>query len=921
MAAIRTPGFLGRSSEREVLDRLLDSVRGGQSDVLVVRGEAGIGKTALLRYTARQASGFRVAQVAGIEAEMELPFAGLHQLCAPMLDRLDRLPPPQHDALCIALGLASGGIPDRFLVALAVLSLLSVVAEERPLLCLVDDAQWLDRATDHVLGFVARRLLAESVAMVFAIRSPGRPGFDGLRELALGGLTLDDGRALLGHVVPGRLDDRVRDRLIAETGGNPLALLELPRRMSAAELAGGFELPAAVELSSHLEDRYLESIGALPEATQQLLLLAAADPVGDATLVWRAAQRLGIEIGALAAAEDAELLEIGERVRFRHPLVRSAVYRAVTPGDRQRAHEALAEASDPELDADRRVWHRALAATGPDEELAAELEHSAGRAHTRGGVAGAAAFLAKASALTVDPGVRARRELGAAQAQLQAGAPEEALALLARAQAGPLDELQRAQADVLRARITFTTNRGSDAPALLLDAARQLEPLDAVLARETYLEALMAAQFAGRYAGAAATEVAESARAAPSPAAPRAPDLLLDGLAVLITEGHASAAPLLKRALSAFRDGDVAANGGFRWMWLAEEAAIEVWDHDTWVALARREIKLVREAGALTVLPLALSANIVGRIFAGELDAAAALIDEVRVVVEATGTHLAPYGPLVLAAWRGRTDELAALAETTLAEVQDRGEGIGLSTAQWARALLDNGRGRYDSALAAAQQVLEPPKRLDATVGWVLPEVIEAAVRTGRVDLAADALDRLAEMTRAGGTDWALGLEARSRALLSEDGDAEPLYREAIERLRRTRVRGDHARAHLLYGEWLRREGRRVDARQQLGTAHAMFTDMGAEAFAERSRRELLATGGTVRRRRAETRDELTAQEWQIARLARDGLSNPEIGTRLFLSPRTVEWHLRKVFGKLGIRSRRELTAVLPAADAELTTA
>jgi DNA-binding CsgD family transcriptional regulator len=919
----RARGFLGRASEREVLDGLLENVRGGQSAVVVIRGDAGIGKTAMLRYASRQASGFRIEKIAGVEAEMELPFAGLHQLCARMLDRLDGLPEPQRDALRVALGLSSGAAPDRFLVGLAVLSLLSAVAEERPLLCLVDDAQWLDAASGEVLGFVGRRLVAESVAIVFAVRQPGhRRDFDGLPELQLGGLDEQDARTLLTSAVPGRLDDGVRNRIVAEIRGNPLALLELPRSMSAAELAGGFELPAAGDLPSHIENHYLRRVDALPDATQRLLLLAAAEPVGDPTLLWRAAQKLRIATSALAPAEAADLLEIGGRVRFRHPLVRSAVYQAAPLGDRQRVHDALAEVSDAEADADRRAWHRALAATALDEDVAAELEHSAGRAQTRGGLAAAAAFLERSAALTDDPARRARRALAAARAKHQAGAPEAALALLASAHAGPLDELQRARADLLRVEITFTSNRGRDAPALLLGAAKQLEPLDVTLARETYLEALMAAQFAGRFAGGAAREVAEAARAAPPAPSPRAPDLLLDGLAVMITEGHTAAAPLLKRAVNEFRTGDIAANGGFRWLWLAEEAAIELWDHAAWHQLAAREIELVREAGALTVLPLALSANIVAQIFAGELGAAASLIDEVKITTEATGSQLAPYGPLILAAWRGREAELSALIEATLNEAVPRGEGIGVSTTQWANALLQNGLGQYESALGAALHLLEPPKRLDATVNWVLPELIEAAARCGRPQLARDALEQLSEMARAGGTDWALAVEARSRALLTEDDAAEDLYREAIERLARTRVRGEHARAHLLYGEWLRREGRRRDARDQLRTAHRMFTDMGIEAFAERARRELLATGETVRKRTVESRDELTAQEWQIARLARDGLSNPEIGARLFLSARTVEWHLRKVFVKLGIRSRRELANVLPtSSDAGLVPA
>ena len=921
MAADRLRGLLGRASERELLDQLLANVRQGESAVLVVRGEAGIGKTALLRYVGRQAAGFRIATIGGVEAEMELPFAGVHQLCAPMLARLSALPEPQRNALSVALGLSSGDAPDRFLVALAVLSLLSAVAEERPLLCLVDDAQWLDGASDQVLGFVARRLLAESMAIVLAIREPstGRE-FEGLPELRLAGLDDEDARALLARAIPGRLDDQVRDRIVAETRGNPLALVELPRSMSAAELAGGFGLLPAGDLTGHIEKHYLQRARALPEATRQLMLLAAADPVGNATLVWGAARRLDIEMAALGPAGDADLLEIATRVQFRHPLVRSAVYRAASQGDRQRVHEALAEESDPVVDADRRAWHRALAAAGPDEEVAVELERSAGRAQTRGGIAAAAAFLERAAALTVDPARRGGRALAAAQAKHLAGAPESALALLASAEAGPLDELQRAQADLLRAQITFTSKRGSDAPPLLLRAAKQLEPLDATLARETYLEALMAVQFAGPLADGAALEVAEAARSAPPSPSPRAPDLLLDGLALMITEGHDAAAPLLKRALEAFRNDDPVANGGFRWLWLAEEAAIEMWDHDTWHELAAREVQLVRDAGALPALPLALTASVVAQIFAGELAAAASSIEEVRIATEAAGTELAPFGSLVLAAWRGREAELAGLTQATLKEVVPRGEGGGLSlsTAQWANALLHNGLGQYQSALAAAQQVAEPSKRLDATFNWALPELIEAAARSGQAELAHDALRQLSEMTAAGGTDWGLGLEARSRALLSEGETAERLYREGIERLGRTRVRGEHARAHLLYGEWLRREGRRKDARAQLRTAHRMFSEMGMEAFAERAGRELHATGETVRERRAETRDDLTAQERQIAQLARDGLSNPEIGARLFLSPRTVEWHLRKVFAKLGIHSRRELADTLPSSDSEL---
>jgi DNA-binding CsgD family transcriptional regulator len=584
-------------------------------------------------------------------------------------------------------------------------------------------------------------------------------------------------------------------------------------------------------------------------------------------------------------------------------------------------HEALAEVSDPELDGDRRAWHRALAAPGPDEDVAAQLERSAAGAQTRGGIAAGAAFLERAAALTPAPERRARRALAAAQARHQAGAPDAALALLATAQAGPLDPLEQAEAELLQAEIAFTSNRGRDAPGLLLDAAKKLERFDVTLARETYLEAFMAAQFAGRFASVAALDVAVAARAAPASTTPRAPDLLLDGFAAMIIEGHAAAAPLLKRALEAFRTGDVSANGGFRWLWLAEAAAIELWDYDGWHEFAMLEMQLVRDAGALTLLPFALSANIVARIFAGELAGASSLVDEVRIVSEATQSHFSPFGTIILAAWRGHEAEFSGVVEANLKEFVLRGEGIGVSCCQWAGALLYNGLAQYQTALDWAQQLLGPQKRLDADLNWALPELVEAATRCGRTQLADDALAQLIEMTRAGGTDWALGLEARSRALLSQNHAAEHLYREAIERLGRTRQRAEHARAHLLYGEWLRREGRRRDARDQLRTAHQMFLDVGAEAFAERARGELLATGQKVRKRQVETRLELTAQERQIARLARDGLSNSEIGARLFVSPRTVEWHLRKVFTKLGIQSRRELANALRGSDSGLVSA
>ena len=910
---------MGRTRECELLNQLLAAARQGQSAVLVVRGEAGIGKTALLQYAARQASDFRVARIAGIEAEMELPFAAVHQLCAPIADRVTALPEPQREALSVALGLSSGSAPDRFIVALAVLSLLSAVAEERPLLCLVDDAQWLDGASNQVLGFVARRLGAESVAIVFVIREPtSAREFEGLPEVTLGGLDEEDARAFLARAIPGRLDDQVRDRIVAETYGNPLALLELPRSMSAAELAGGFELPSAADLPGRLENHYLRRVGELPETTQRLVLVAAADPVGDATLVWAAARRLEIEMAALAPAVDAELLEMGTRVRFRHPLVRSAVYRAASPDGRRRVHKALAEVSDPELDADRRAWHRALAASGPDEEVATELDDSAGRARTRGGIAAEAAFLERATTLTVDPAHRARRALAAAQASLHAGMFEAAARLLATAEAGELDELERARVELLRGQIASASSAGSEAPGQLLRAAKRLEPLDASLARETYLDAWGAALFAGPLAsGGNLLDVSRAARSAPRPPhAPHASDLLLDGLAMLMTEGRAAAAPLLKQGVSAFLREEIPVEKGLQWGVLASTAAVTLWDFDSWDAVITRQMELTRDAGALAPLSIALNGEGIVVTWRGDLAAAALVTAEADAVTEATGTRIAPYGALLLAALRGREAEATQLIEATIKDATAGGEGLAVQYAHWTKAVLYNGIGRYEEALEAAQRASDDTPELFISA-WALTELIVASTRTQNEPLATDAVERLAESTNASDADWGLGILARSRALLSEGQAGESNYREAIERLSRSRLRPELARAHLHYGEWLRREHRRVDAREELRKAHAMLTAIGMDAFAERARQELVATGEHVRKRSAETRDELTAQERHIAQLAREGLSNPEIGARLFLSPRTVEWHLRKVFAKLGIRSRRDLANALPSFESQ----
>jgi DNA-binding CsgD family transcriptional regulator len=845
---------------------------------------------------------------------MELAFAGLHQLCASSLDRIDRLADPQRAALATAFGLSSGAAPNPFLVGLATLSLFTEVAEEEPLVCVVDDAQWLDRASRQALGFVGRRLFAEPIALTFTTREQTED-FARLPELVVEGLDDVEARLLLSSVIRGPLDEMVRDRIVAETRGNPLALLELPRGLTPGELAGGFGLPDAPALSGRIEESFARRVEALAADPRRLLLVAAAEPVGNPVLVWRAAELLGIGAESEAPAAKSGLLEFGASLRFCHPLARSAVYRAASPEDRRSAHGALAEVTDPAKDPDRRAWHRAQATAGPSEEVASELEHSAGRARGRGGLAAAAAFLERATELTPDPARRAERALAAAYAKHEAGAHVAARELLGAAKSGPLDELQRARAQVLDGQIAFALSRGSDAAPLLLDAAKQLELFDTALARETYAEAFAAAMYAGRLAkSVGVVEVAEAARAAkrvaPSPQPARAQDLLLDGQALLITEPPRAATPMLKRALSAFRGDSVSNEDALRWLWLACTAAIQLWDDESWYVLSDRHVQLARDAGALTVLPLALNYCAGSRVSAGEFAAAEALGEEAQGVSLAIANPDVSISSLFLGGWRGRQAEALELIQASDRDAAARGEGRRIGAAHYATAVLYNGLGRHQLALTAARRALEYPLEL-ATSRWALAEQIEAAARSGQHDPGALALQQLSETTRPSGTNWALGIEARSRALMSEGEVADGLYREAIDRLRRTRVRSELARAHLLYGEWLRRENRRLDARGQLRTAHETLTAMGAEAFADRAARELLATGETVRKRTSDTAGQLTAQEAQIARMARDGASNRQIAAQLFISHKTVEYHLRKVFAKLGISSRADLAAVL----------
>ena len=901
----------GRIPECAALDRLIDSLRGGESGVLVLRGEAGVGKSALLKYVSTRAAGVRVARATGVESEMEFAFAALHQLCAPFLDRVDLLPPPQRDAVETAFGLSSGIPPDLFFLGLAVLGLLSQVGAEEPLLCVVDDAQWLDQSSAEVLAFVARRLRADPVAFLFATRaSTAADVLSGLPELQLEGLRGPEARELLCEVVRGPLDERVADRIVAETGGNPLALLELPRGLASADLAAGFGSAGALPVSRLIQSSFLQRVRALPAETQTLLVIAAAEPTGDPATLWRAGRQLGIGADAAAAAKDDGLISIGTHVTFRHPLLRSAVYRDAPEELRRAAHGALGAVTDPDADPDRRVWHRAHAAVGADETVAQELEHSAERAKARGGVAATAAFLERAATLTADPPLKATRALAAAEAEHAAGAHDAALELLALAEAGPLDERQYARAEWLRADIVSLQSPGGEAaPArLLLSAANRLDALDPALARQAYIHAVIFAKYSGSVE--ARSSVGEmlhrrEARRTRSSAPPqRASDLFLTGWALLLTQGFPAGTDLLRDAMCAFRDDPQPYELEIRGLWQgAADVAKALCDDETWYVLAARWVDRAREAGALPALAAALRSLGDIHVYAGEFAAAVPLFAESVAITEAIGERPFSNTELLLDAWRD--GEMKALPGITTSLEHETGREV----VEWAQAVRYNGNGQYGAAAVAAQRACGHHPRGGSS--FVLAELVEAAARAGDHGHAKAALDVLLERTQVSGTDWALGVEARSRALLSSDEEAEHLYEEGIERLSRTRIRSQLARTRLLYGEWLRRVRRRSDAREQLRIAHEMFDEMGARAFAERAGRELRATGETVRKRSAARSDQLTAQEEQVARLAREGLSNPEIGVRLFISPRTVEYHLHKVYSKLGITSRSQLVLAL----------
>ncbi|WP_307527064.1 AAA family ATPase [Streptomyces umbrinus] len=904
----------GRRDELAELEALVRRARVGHSRALVACGEAGVGKTALLDHVIASAEAtVRTERIVASQSEMELAYAGPQALCGHMMDSAARLPAPQQEAIEAAFGLRSAAAPSPFLVGLALLGLLTEAAEDRGLLCVVDDAQWLDHASARALAFAARRLDAEGIALVPVMRQPDEV-FAGLAHMVVEGLGHEDAREILRLAVPGGLDQRVRDQLIAEARGNPLALRELPRALNPAQIASGLTLSSTLPLENRIEQSLVVQLASLP-APARSLLLAAAEPTGDPGLLWRASAVLGLGPDAFDAAKDAEALVVGTRVGFRHPLVRSAVYRAASPADRRRVHDALADVTSAEHNPDRRAWHRASATLHPDDGVAADLERSAARARTRGGPAAAGAFLERAAELTPSPFHRGQRLIAAAEAKHDAGAPGAALRLLESARALPLTTLQEALVARLHARAGYALRRDRSGVQHLLAAAQGLEGLDPVLARDTYVEALAAATYGGRLGDAEQVAAVANAILAATPAAEesdRAGDLILRGQALLATEGQEAAIATLRRAQRAFLE-QAPDFLELHWMWFASRAAQDLWDPAGLRALADRQVELARTEGVVTVLPIALSLLLV-QMTDGDLDGAEASCDEIDAIKEATGNPLPRYGRLLLASYRGQVDEAERWGERIRADGQARGEGYALSAANFSQAVLYNGLGRFAEAVACSRRELPYTHELNLAMRTLL-ELVEAATHTGEYALAESALRQLAGVTRPVGTTYALAVLAMAEAQLREGEEAENLYRDAIKRFEHERIPIWVGRCRLLYGEALNRQGRPADAHEQLRAAHEVLTACGLNGFAQRAADELRASGETLRVRQRGSAAQLTGQELNVARLAREELTNREIGARLFISAHTVEYHLRKVFAKLGIKRRTELKPAL----AELT--
>jgi DNA-binding CsgD family transcriptional regulator len=904
--------FVGRSREFTRLDGLLAGARNGRSGVLVLRGEAGVGKTKLLESIVASAPDWRVVRTLGVESEAELAFAALHQICSPSLDWLEQLPVPQRDALGAAFGLTAGTGPERFLVGLATLSLLSAAAEEQPLICIIDDAQWLDHESAQALAFVARRLVTDPIVMLFATRDR-RDELAGLPEMVVEGLSDEDAGLLLSSVVDEPLSAQVRSQIIAETRGNPLALMELPRGLTPAELAVGFGMPTDLPLSKKIEETFGRRIEQLPPESRRLVLIAAADQVGQAAKVWRAAGILGIGREAAGPAEEADLVDIDTLVRFRHPLVRSAAYRAASSQERKFVHRALADATDPAVDPDRRAWHLAAATTGPDDEVAIELEQSAARAYERGGCVAAAAFLERSAQLTSAPDRQAVRRMLAAGAYLQAGLLDRARELLRLTTGHLTDPVSAAQAMRIEGALRFTDGHGGDTPTLLFDAAVALKDLDPSLGNETMMEAAEAAMWAGHLTtGTTVADVADAVHNSFLPDDASTASLLLQGYSHRMTVGYPAPVEWWRRAIRTAAQ-DVGGSTRIQLQGMLWNATGDMLDFEGHIGVARERVRETRQQGALATLPFALVCLAWSEVLAGRFEAADALATEATDIAGATGLPEFPgaHGIIRVAilAWRGHDTDAHVLAEAVTREATERGQGLTLQILDHMLAVLDLAFGRYEAARTRLLGVFEADPWYVCSMG--LADFVEAASRSSDDRNARRALTRLSERAEASQTPWGLGLLARSRAVLAADDGAEALYLEALDHLDRSGLQTELARTRLLYGEWLRRRRRRMDARDQLAAARDAFVTMGAAAFARRTETELQASGEHARARVDQTRSSLTPQELQIAQLAAEGESNGEIAAQLYISPHTVSYHLRKVFEKLGVRSRSQLVNAL----------
>jgi DNA-binding CsgD family transcriptional regulator len=909
-----TQDLVGRSDERRLLASLLSSGGAGQAQSLVLRGEPGIGKSALIQDLVERADGWQVCQVVGVESEMELSYSGLQQLFGSVSASTAGLPTPHHAALEKVFGRLRGEPPDRFMVALAALELAGRVSEQKPLLWIVDDAQWVDRSTLQAVGFVARRVHHERMVVLIGARDYDDDGdLAGVTELRLAGLDPQDAARLFPAVL-GPTDPAVRDRILAEARGNPLALIELPRSWTTAELAAELSESGHVPLARHLELGFTTRLRQLPADTQTLLTLAAAEPTGDPGLLWSAAQLLGLDWRAAAPAEAADLIEFGRRVQFRHPLVRAAAYRSAPLQVRLEAHGALAQVTDGQRDADNRAWHRACSTVAHDETIAVELEQSAERARARGGLLGAAALLERAAALTPESARRADRTLVAASTKRDAGALNASVRLLDSIDEGHRSGRRAALIQRLRGRVAFDQGHAHEASPLLKESARLLEGFDPALARDTHLEALAAAVWAGGHDGPALIrQAAVTASDAPRGEGPeRTSDVLLDAMVLRATEGYEAAAATLTRALAAVRDDEVGTDDVGSLLWLAGNRvagilAIEAWDFSTGLALAERQVNVTREAGALVQLQFALNflANYVA--LSGDLRRASELVEEESRIADMTLVGSVGQSRLLLSAFRGDAVTAVPLLESWIESATTNGQGRTVAFVHYLSAVLLNGLGQYGEALDHARRVVDWDALGYQTIA--VTEFAEAASRQGEEAALVELSAWMTARAAATPTPWALGTASLVAALeAGDDDDADRLYRDGLAHVSRSPVKTTLARSHLLYGEWLRRKGRRRDAGEHLGAAHDAFTAMGMVAFADRARRELSATTRRRVRRYVDTPSRrFTSQEWQIAQLTQRGFSNREIGSRLFLSPRTVEWHLRNVFAKVGVSTRRQL--------------